>query len=498
MRAVLRLVSRFGLAAFLLGLAVAGSPSPGLADPPAEHGTRLPPSQLEKHTEIEAVRLGDLIQAPAVLPFVLMLLAIAIMPLAAGHWWEKNSHKAIVAALLSVPVIIYMLARGGHDGLHELFHKVEEYVSFLALLGALFVISGGIHVQGSLAGTPLVNTGMLAFGAFLANLVGTTGASMLLVRPLLTANQSRRNKGHVFVFFIFVVSNCGGLLTPLGDPPLFLGFLNGVPFEWTLRLWPQWAVVNGLLLVIFNIWDQIVLDREEKSRPGSQLEEVMEHQPLRVLGLHNLLFLLGIVVTVYGAGRGLGNGGQPWPFGVQEGCMIALALAAYFSTKPDIRQRNRFGMGPIVEVAVLFAGIFVTMTPALLILNVRGSEMGVEAPWHFFWASGALSSFLDNAPTYLTFAATACGMEGVPLAGRYLEALLAQPAAHGAAEILAAISCGSVFMGANTYIGNGPNFMVKAIAEENGVSMPGFFGYMAYSGAVLIPLFILVTFLFFR
>jgi Na+/H+ antiporter NhaD/arsenite permease-like protein len=214
--------------------------------------------------------------------------------------------------------------------------------------------------------------------------------------------------------------------------------------------------------------------------------------------LHNLLLLAGVVATIYSAGRGLGNAGRPWPYGVQEGLMLALAVASYFTTSAGIHQRNRFGFGPIVEVAVLFAGIFVTMTPALLILNVRGGELGIREPWQYFWASGGLSSFLDNAPTYLTFAATACGIHGVPLYGRYLETLLALPAASGAAETLAAISCGSVMMGANTYIGNGPNFMVKAIAEENGVRMPGFFGYMLYSCGILLPVFVVVTFIFFR
>jgi Na+/H+ antiporter NhaD/arsenite permease-like protein len=444
------------------------------------------------------VRLGSQLPLVTVLPFAAMLLAIALLPLFAAHWWEKNRNKGIVALLLAGPIVAYLVTTWGHVGAHELLHTAREYVSFLALLGSLFVISGGIHVQGSLAGTPLVNTGMLAMGSLLANLVGTTGASMLMIRPLLQANRSRQRKSHVVVFFIFVVSNCGGLLTPLGDPPLFLGFLNGVPFEWTLRLMPQWAFVNIALLVIFNIWDQVVLDREEKERPGSQLEEVLKHEPLRVQGLFNLLLLGGIVATIYASGRGLGNGGAPWPYGVQEGTMFLLALVSYLATPGEVHTRNRFGFGPIIEVAVLFAGIFITMTPALLILNVKGAELGVDQPWEFFWASGALSSFLDNAPTYLTFAAAACGLKDVPLEGRYLESLLRLPIETQAQEILAAISCGAVFMGANTYIGNGPNFMVKAIAEENQVTMPGFFGYMAYSGCVLIPLFVAATFLFFR
>jgi Na+/H+ antiporter NhaD/arsenite permease-like protein len=299
------------------------------------------------------------------------------------------------------------------------------------------------------------------------------------------------------VFFIFVVSNCGGLLTPLGDPPLYLGFLKGVPFDWTLRLWKEWLLVNGLLLVIFNFVDERILDKEELERPGSQLEAVMHHQPLRIEGGHNLLFLLGVVLVIVAKGNAWLSATGHWPFGVQEGLMLLLAAAAYATTRRATREANRFTFGPIVEVAVLFAGIFLTMIAPLQILNARGPELGLRSPLQFFWASGALSSFLDNAPTYLTFAATACGDLGVAATGnRYLAEFLS----HGreAAGLLAAISCGAVFMGANTYIGNGPNFMVKSIAEENGVHMPSFLGYMKWSLTVLIPIFALVTVVFFR
>lgn len=441
--------------------------------------------------------LGQKLHPLSIVPFAAMLLAIAILPLFAGHWWEHNSSKGIVAAVLSVPLAAYLVAFFGHAGVEALLEKAHEYVSFIMLLGALFIISGGIYVQGSLSGTSLLNTAVLGFGAVLANAVGTTGASMLLIRPLLRANESRQRKTHIFIFFIFVVSNCGGLLTPLGDPPLFLGFLSGVPFEWTLRLWKEWIFVNLGLLVIFNVWDQIVFAKEEKERPGSQLEEVQVHEPLRVKGLHNLALLAGVVAVVYAAGKGLGNGGETWRVGVQEGLMLALAVASYVSTPKSIHQSNRFSFAPIVEVAVLFAGIFVTMTPALLLLNVHGKELGINEPWQYFWATGSLSSFLDNAPTYLTFAATACGTQGVPLEGRYLETFLALPPESGAAAILSAISCGAVFMGANTYIGNGPNFMVKAIVEQAGIKMPSFFGYMIYSVGVLVPVFAVVTFLFY-
>ena len=428
-----------------------------------------------------------------ILPFVGLLLAIAVLPLAAPRFWRSHRNKALVAALFSVPVALYLVVGFGRDGVHELLEKGKEYTSFILLLTALFVITGGITVRGSLSGTPLANTFALGLGAVLANLIGTTGASALVVRPLLRANAPRERKVHIVVFFIFVVSNCGGLLTPLGDPPLFLGFLKGVPFGWTLSLFREWLLVNGVLLVLFNFWDQRVLDREELERPGSQLEAVMRHEPLRIEGLHNAGFLAAVVGVVFCAGEGIGNGGAAWPFGVQELALAALAFAAYEVTHHEQRSFNAFSFGPIVEVAVLFAGIFLTMAPALLLLNARAGELGLREPWQFYWASGALSSFLDNAPTYLSLAAAAAGLHGVPAEGRYLADFLARP---GAARLLAAISCGSVMMGANSYIGNGPNFMVKAIAEEAGVRMPSFFGYMAYSMGILIPLFALVTFVF--
>ena len=437
------------------------------------------------------------------IPFAAILLSIAVLPLVAGHWWEHNRNKGLVSLVCGLPIAAYLAIAHGHAGMHNLLEKGEEYLSFIVLLGTLFVITGGILVRGSLSGTPVVNVAILGLGALLASVIGTTGASVLLIRPLLRANAPRRRKVHVVVFFIFVVSNCGGLLTPLGDPPLFLGYLKGVPFEWTLGLWREWLILNSVLLLVFNFWDQQVLAREERERPGSQLEEVLVHEPLEIRGKTNFAFLLGIVATIFLAGRGTFTGGQPWRFGVQESVMVALGLAAFATTRAENRRENRFSWAPIVEVAVLFAGIFVTMAPALLILNawgqgereVLGLAFGMSEAWQFFWATGALSSVLDNAPTYLTFAATASGMEGVAVEGRYLAEFLGHgEAAH---HLLAAISCGAVFMGANTYIGNGPNFMVKAIAEENGVKMPSFFGYMAYSAGILIPAFLLITGIFF-
>jgi Na+/H+ antiporter NhaD/arsenite permease-like protein len=446
-----------------------------------------------------AARLGAVLPIGTVAPFLLLLVSIAVLPLAAPHWWERNRNKAIVSLLLAAPFALYLHLAHGDAGQHELIHALKDYASFIALLGALFVISGGIYIKGSLSGTPLANSALMAIGAALANLIGTTGASMVLIRPLLRANEKRRRQAHIVIFFIFVVSNCGGLLTPLGDPPLFLGFLKGVPFEWTLRLWKEWLLVNGLLIVIFNCIDQIILSQEEEARPGAQLEEVLRRQPLSIEGQHNLLFLAGVVSVIIAKGQGWGYGGEDWPFGVQEGLMAALAAAAYLASRPETRQANRFTFAPIIEVAVLFAGIFVTMIAPLLILNARGGELGIKAPWQFYWATGALSSFLDNAPTYLAFAATACGAQTPPVStesANYLAQFLGQ--GPEAAALLAAISCGAVMMGANTYIGNGPNFMVRAIAEENGVKMPSFLGYMGYSTAILIPIFTVVTLVFFR
>jgi len=450
-----------------------------------------------------ASTLGQQLSLVTVVPFALLLLSIAIFPLVHGHWWEDNRNKAIVSVLLSLPIVLSLVLVWGNEGTMVLGEELREYTSFIMLLTSLFVISGGIYIQGSLSGTPLVNTIFLAIGAVLANIIGTTGASVFLIRPLLRANRPRQRKTHIVIFFIFVVSNCAGLLTPIGDPPLFLGFLKGVPFAWTLRLWPQWLLVNGVLLLVFNLYDQVVFNREERERPGSQLEEVMRHEPFRMHGLHNFLFLGGVIAAVIASGYGLGTGGEPWPFGWKEAAMAGLTIVAYFLTAEINRTRNGFTFGPIIEVAVLFIGIFITMTPALQILNawgqgqreVLGMAFDLSKPWHFFWTTGTLSSFLDNAPTYLTFSATAAGLEHVPVTGRFLAVLLEQ--GPDAGRLLVAISCGAVLMGANTYIGNGPNFMVKAIAEESGIKMPSFFHYMFYSAAVLLPIWLLVSFVFF-
>jgi Na+/H+ antiporter NhaD/arsenite permease-like protein len=435
-----------------------------------------------------------------VAPFALLLASIAITPLVFPHWWESNRNKGIIAAALSVPVILYLLFMS-HEGSHWLVHSVKEYVAFMALLTSLFVISGGVYLRGSLSGTPLVNTAFMAIGGLIASFIGTTGASMLLIRPMLRANKTRERKVHIVVFFIFIVSNGAGMLTPLGDPPLFLGFLRGVPFLWTLQLFLPWLMVNGALLVLFNIMDQMVLNKEELDRPGSQLEDVQHHEPLGIDGGLNALWMLGVVAVIFviGAYGDAIHANKDVQLALQVGGMTLLTVISLLTTKTSVREANKFGWGAIIEVAVLFAGIFVTMTPALKVLEAQGAGLGVTQPWHFFWASGVLSSFLDNAPTYLTFATVAVGVVNTADPSAHLTAdNLAPLAAHPTgALLLMAVSCGSVFMGANTYIGNGPNFMVKAIAEENGVKMPSFLGYMLWSGAILIPMFVLTTFVFF-
>ncbi|HYQ82335.1 MAG TPA: sodium:proton antiporter [Anaeromyxobacteraceae bacterium] len=420
----------------------------------------------------------------SVVPFGLMLIAIAVLPHLAPGWWEHNRNKAVLSAVLGAPVAAWMLTQNAAG----VGHTAYEYVAFIILLGSLFAIAGGIVVRGTLYGTPGLNTALLGAGAVLASLVGTTGASMLLIRPLLRANSVRRRVVHVFVFFIFVVSNAGGLLTPLGDPPLFLGFLRGVPFLWTLRFLPHWLFVNGTLLLVFFVLDSTLFRREDLATPGDLDEAAVAHKvPLSVAGKRNVLYLGGVVAVL------LASGSLGLPAGVAELCLLGLVGLSLLTTPRGLRRENAFTWTPMVEVAVLFGGIFATMVPALQILNARGAALGLSEPWHFFWATGILSSFLDNAPTYLTFASTASGLLGTDASN--LAQLLAIPRGEA---LMAAISAGAVLMGANTYIGNGPNFMVKAIAEQGGVRMPGFFGYMAWSGAVLVPLFAAVTAIFFR
>ena len=442
--------------------------------------------------------LGKRIPVGFVLPFVLLLLAIAVLPVFARGWWHEDRNKAKVAGFFALPVVVLFAYHFGDHGVLALWHQLMEYLSFIVLIGALYVISGDILIDGTLRGTSRSNTLLLGIGAVLANLIGTTGASLLLIRPLIRSNLHRRRVAHVPIFFIFVVANCGGLLTPLGDPPLFLGFLKGVPFEWTLRLFPQWLLVNGVLLVLFAIWDWRAETRDAREGAAAPPAEDRENSAFAIRGAHNFVFLAALIGLLFAAGRGFGNSGRPWPFGVQEGVLVALAVASYFTTRREIREKNRVSFGPMIEVAILFAGIFITITPAVLLLDEHGSRLGLTEPWHYFWAAGLMSSVLDNAPAYLTATATACGAQQIPLEGRYLAVFLELPQARSAAQILSAISCGCVFMGALTYLGNAPNFIVRAYAEESNIRMPSFFGFMGYSLAILVPLFGVVTFVFFR
>ncbi len=401
-----------------------------------------------------------------VLPFAGMLLAIAICPLVMPHWWEHNRNKFLLSCALGAPVLVLYLGR--HPG--ALVATAEEYVSFLILLASLYVITGGMLLRGDLEATPLTNTTFLATGAILASVIGTTGASMVLIRPLLQTNRERKRVRHTVIFFIFLVSNIGGLLTPLGDPPLFLGYLRGVPFTWTFRLWLPWVIAVGALLLTYFIWDSIHYAREPLAALKRDRSEI---EPLRVLGGLNALPLAGVVLSVVFLHA-------PW----REVAMVALAALSLWRTPRQVHRANGFTSYPIVEVAVLFFGIFLTMIPALELLRLRGGELGVREPWQFFWVSGALSSFLDNAPTYLTFLSLAQGLR------------LTDEVVGVTHAVLAAISVGCVFMGANSYIGNAPNFMVKSVAEEAKVQMPSFFGYMVYSLGILGPLYLVLTFLF--
>ncbi|MFN7942010.1 MAG: sodium:proton antiporter [Thermoanaerobaculia bacterium] len=441
--------------------------------------------------------LGARLPLWTVVPFALLLTTIALASVVAPRIWARLGAQAAVSAALGLPLAFYLVATGGAEGRAALRDAASDYLSFVVLLGALFVISGGIHLRGSLAGTPLANTCLLGLGAVLANLVGTTGAAMLLVRPLLAANRERRQKAHLLVFFIFVVANCGGLLTPLGDPPLYLGFLQGVPFLWTLRLVGPWLFVNGALLAVFHLLDRRFLARDRRQVPEEPLlEELLEHEPLRLEGAHNLLSLAAVVGVTLAQGVAWGTAPAPWRFGIAELLLAGIAAAAYGTTAAATRRRNHFHFRPMVEVAVLFAGIFATLTAPLAILNARGGELGLTHPAGYFWASGMLSAVLDSAPSYLAFAVAAAGQAGVAIgAPSYLAEFLAR--GPEAARIVAAISCGTVFFGAVTYLGNGPNLMVKAIAEHRGVRMPSFFGFVGWAAIVLLPILAAASWLFF-
>jgi Na+/H+ antiporter NhaD/arsenite permease-like protein len=426
----------------------------------------------------------------SVAPFVLLLLCIAVLPLAAGHFWHNDRNKAIVVAVLAVPVVLYLGYRQlttGERSLAPLVHEIGKYGSFIIMLGSLYVVAGGIVVRGDVKPTPLVNAAILGAGAVLANLIGTTGASVLLIRPFLRINAGRKHTTHLPMFFIFLVSNLGGCLTPLGDPPLFMGYLNGVPFEWTLCLWPHFLVANGAVLAIFVIWDAIALRREivPPAPPASP-------EPFRIEGKVNLMLLAGIMVGVLVEEDWLpGRLGRLWGVLGGEALMLTMAVLSLRLTPREFRAANQFTWAPITEVAILFAGIFVTMVPALQLLELHGSSLGLTTPRQFFWVTGLLSSALDNAPTYLAITTTAAGSNDFALLVNNQVPGLDGPA------VLRAISCGAVFLGALTYVGNGPNFMVKAIAEQAGYRPPSFFGYTLHAALILGPVYLLLSLVFF-
>ena len=429
----------------------------------------------------------------SMIPFGLMLLTIAVAPLLVEHWWESNKHKLTVALFLGVPTAVCLIAGGM---LHELEHQLfGDYIPFIVLLLALYVVTGGIHLSGDIKAKPWVNTLFLGLGWLLASFMGTTGAAMLLIRPLLTTNQQRDHKVHTVLFFIALCANCGGLLTPLGDPPLFMLFLRGAEFTWFFSMWTPWLFTGVLLMIIYYLLDTYYYKREHWTALSA---DHREHTPLKIEGHVNFLYLLGIVLTVAFVNEGvipeMGEKHAPmWLKYMREIVLLSLTGLSLYTTNKKLRfVKNKFSWAPIIEVAVLFLGIFTTMTPALAYLNDNAASLGLGETWQFYYMSGALSSFLDNTPTAVAFHSVASGLTPEQML-TFGDSFMA-----GIPEVLLkAICVGSVFFGAMTYIGNGPNFMVKAIAEENGVKMPSFFGYMLkFSLIVLLPIYILVQLIF--
>lgn len=425
-----------------------------------------------------------------IIPFVLMLAGIATGPIFFKRLWHKNKNLLIFSLILGVPTSIYLISTGFSHNLT--YQMVFDYIPFIVLLGSLFVISGGILVTGFIPAKPHINTIFLAIGAILASFMGTTGAAMLLIRPLIVTNADRKYKVHTILFFIAVVANCGGLLTPLGDPPLFLLYLRDAPFTWFFQLLPEWAFINVLLLGIYYLVD-LFYYKKEKPEDIARDEELK--LPIRLKGNLNFLWLIGVVLSVAFINKQyIPIIGENHYYGfMREGVIFTMAICSLIFTHNKTRKSNNFTWAPIIEVAFLFFGIFITMTPALLFLEQNASKLGITTPDQFYYVTGTLSSFLDNAPTAVALHSLAIGLqdqfavlfEGIPLVAGIPEPLLL------------AISVGAVFFGSMTYIGNGPNFMVKAIAEENNIKMPHFFRYMyGFSLIVLLPLFIIACFLF--
>ena len=426
------------------------------------------------------------VQVPLItmLPFLLMLLSIAVFPLFWNHFWEKNKNKLLIAVVLSVPIVIYLLSAGLSERLYDTI--IFDYIPFIILLGALFTITGGIFLDGDIEAKPRVNTLFLAIGAVLASLMGTTGAAMLLIRAVIHTNKERKFKVHTILFFIAIVANCGGMLTPLGDPPLFMMYLRGAPFTWFLKLAPEWFITNLLFLIIFFFVDTYYYKREPKEAIASDRRSI---RPIRISGKLNFLWLIGVVLSVAFLNEqyiSLIGENHYFKF-VREAAIFSMAIFSLLFTTNLVRTSNNFTWEPIKEVGYLFLGIFVTMVPCLLYLEANAKSMGVTTPYQFYYFTGLLSSFLDNTPTAVTFHSLALGLgiqSGDLIAG--------VPEA-----ILKAISVGAVFFGSMTYIGNGPNFMVKAVAEENNIKMPDFFAYIfKFSLIILLPVFIIIQLLF--
>jgi Na+/H+ antiporter NhaD/arsenite permease-like protein len=415
-----------------------------------------------------------------VAPFALLLLCIALMPLFAAHFWEHHYPKVAVGLGL-VTACYYLFVQ---KDWHPLHHAAHEYVSFMALVGSLFVISGGINIRVKGEATPMVNTVFLLIGAVLANFIGTTGASMLMIRPWIKMNKYRITGFHI-VFFIFVISNVGGALTPIGDPPLFLGFLRGVPFWWVLQnCWQAWALAVALLLAIFYAFDSVNFRRA----PKEVREKETAHESWFFRGTLNLVWLGAVLGAVF-LPKSVQETTLLGVFSVPALVMFAAAVASYFTTKPEVHEANDFNFGPVKEVGYLFIGIFLTMIPALQILQ-SGEAVKIDTPMQYYFATGALSAFLDNAPTYLSFLAASMGHEQLSVdSSSDVLKFAAEHAAH-----LIAISLGAVFFGAGSYIGNGPNFMVKAIADKSKVNAPSFLAYIyRFSLPILVPVLIFVA-----
>lgn len=446
--------------------------------------------------------LGTLLPYWSALPFAGLLLSLALIPLFAPKFWHRNYHFVVMfwGLLLAVPLLWFF----GQSAMIEICHLILlDYIPFMILLLSLFTVAGGIFIKGALKGTPLTNLFLLIIGTIIASWIGTTGASMLLIRPVIRSNAARKNKAHIIVFFIFLVSNIGGSLTPLGDPPLFLGFLRGVPFFWTFNLLPITLFISISALVIFFLLDTFYYFRGKHHLPP--LSEQNIQATLSLHGSHNFFYLGGIIAAVLFSG--FLDLGQIVIFHtaikiqniIRDVLLLVFTLLSLQTTSNHIRAENHFHWGPMKEVAIVFAAIFITILPALVMLRAGpNGELAfvtnaAKEPWHFFWITGLLSSFLDNAPTYLTFLTTALGnfANGIPERTAIIKLIAEHPL------ILQAISAGAVFMGASTYIGNAPNFMVRAIAEENNIKMPSFFGYMLYSLVILVPIFVLATWIFF-